>query len=70
MDLKELATLAEGFTGADLGGLVREASLQALKSSLLEEESSDLIDEPLCVKKQHFVDALQNIKPSVSDEVK
>lgn len=78
---KELSELASGFTGADLGGLVREASLQALKESLLravnqEEEGGESGDkepstaEKLFVNKTHFMRALRNIKPSVTEEVR
>lgn len=74
VSFKELSELTTGFTGADLGGLVREASLQALKESLLSsnmestEEAGD--EEQLFVGKKHFLEALANIKPSVSDEVR
>lgn len=68
-----LAELTPGFTGADLGGLVREASLQALKESLrscTDSPANDKNDEEvLVVNNQHFLDALKNIKPSVTDEV-
>lgn len=80
---KELSELASGFTGADLGGLVREASLQALKESLLravnqeEEVGGESGDkeapstaEKLFVNKTHFMRALRNIKPSVTEEVR
>lgn len=82
MCFKELSELASGFTGADLGGLVREASLQALKESLLiavnqEEEGGESGDkeapstaEKLFVNKTHFMRALGNIKPSVTEEVR
>lgn len=73
MCFKNLSELAAGFTGADLGGLVREASLQALKESLLNcEEDPDGCDvegEKMLVKSKHFVEALRNIKPSVTEEV-
>lgn len=50
---------------------MREASLQSLKESLknCEDGSDDANGESLVVKNQHFVDALKNIKPSVTDEV-
>lgn len=73
MCFKNLSELAAGFTGADLGGLVREASLQALKESLLNcEEDPDGCDvegEKMLVKSKHFIEALRNIKPSVTEEV-
>lgn len=70
MDFADLAKSTEGFTGADLGGLVREASLQALKESLLAATADkDGPAEDLRVHKKHFLSALKNIKPSVTEEV-
>lgn len=68
VDLKELAELTESFTGADLAGLVRQASLQALRDSLKFDSSSES-DIDLSVHKRHFKLALQHIRPSVSTEV-
>ena len=54
---------------------MREASLQALKESLrnaietTNEENKDT-DDVLVVQKNHFKEALKNIKPSVTDEVR
>ena len=68
VNLEELAQLTESFTGADLAGLVRQASLQALRDSLkFESASEEEID--LKVHKQHFMSALQQMRPSVSTEV-
>lgn len=68
VNLEELAQLTESFTGADLAGLVRQASLQALRDSLkFESASEEEID--LKVYKQHFMSALQQMRPSVSTEV-
>lgn len=75
---KYLAEATPGFTGADLGGLVREASLQALKQSLrdcvekppkAECVSGQAMEDVLSVKKIHFLAALLNMKPSVTEEV-
>lgn len=72
--MSELADLATGYTGADLGGLVREASVQALKDVLMAAEtaiSTDASDAEyqVFVEKRHFLEALAKIKPSVSNEV-
>lgn len=66
--LEELAELTESFTGADLAGLVRQASLQALRDTL-QFESTPESDIDLTVHKRHFKLALQNLRPSVSIEV-
>ncbi|XP_031619973.1 nuclear valosin-containing protein-like isoform X2 [Contarinia nasturtii] len=69
VDLEELAELTDSFTGADLAGLVRQASLQALRDTLkIETTPESEID--LSVHKQHFLMALQNLRPSVSTEDK
>ncbi len=56
VDLGRIADLTEGYTGADLEALVREAGLRALRE-----------DINICkVHQRHFEEALQVIKPSVS----
>lgn len=65
VNFEEIAALTNGYTGADLAGLVRQASLQTLKDSIDAEE----VDEDLRVKKCHFVNALKSLKPSVGDQV-
>lgn len=66
--LDDLATRTESFTGADLAGLVRQASLQALKDSISKEAAIDS-DDDLKVHKQHFDLALKQLRPSVTPEV-
>lgn len=67
--MEELATRTDSFTGADLAGLVRQASLQALRDSLQFEATSEA-DIDLSVHKRHFMLALQQLRPSVTSEVK
>lgn len=69
VDLDELAALTDSFTGADLAGLVRQASLQALRDSL-QFESTPESEIDLSVHKRHFMLALQQLRPSVTSEVK
>jgi transitional endoplasmic reticulum ATPase len=54
--IKELAKKTEGYTGADLEALAREAAMLALR------ESHDAKE----VKKKHFDEALKKVKPSVT----
>jgi len=54
--LQEFARKTDGYTGADLEALVREAAMLALRES----------KEAKQVKKGHFEDALNKIKPSVT----
>lgn len=63
---EELASSTDGYTGADLAGLVRQASMVALKESLT---NSELKLEDLCVNQKHFTKALQMLRPSVSAQV-
>lgn len=73
VDIQELATLTENYTGADLGGLLRQASLLALKDSIAASSLSspkDAADETdIPVNRKHFLTALRDIRPSVSAEV-
>lgn len=69
VDLEELSGLTDSFSGADLAGLVRQASLQALRDSL-QFESIPESEIDLSVNKRHFMLALQQLRPSVTSEVK
>lgn len=68
VSLDDLSVRTDSFTGADLAGLVRQASLQALKESISKETAIDTDDE-LQVHKLHFDLALKNLRPSVSQDV-
>ncbi|MBU0894473.1 MAG: CDC48 family AAA ATPase [Nanoarchaeota archaeon] len=56
--LVDLAKKTMGYTGADLGSLVREAAMLALREN----------KECKLVTKRHFEEALKKIKPSVSKQ--
>lgn len=62
--------MCDSFTGADLSGLIRQASLHALKDFMAtvgdDDEDSDA---DLKVNKQHFMSALRHLRPSVSTDV-
>lgn len=58
--------MTEGFTGADLSGLIRQAALLRLKESI----SGNTEDgDQITIHNKHFVQALSLTKPSVSAEV-
>ncbi|GAB6148236.1 CDC48 family AAA ATPase [Stetteria hydrogenophila] len=59
VDLREIAEATEGYTGADLAALVREAALIALRED---------INSPV-VRRKHFEQALQKVKPSVNKQM-
>lgn len=69
MSLEEIAELTNTYTGADLAGLVRQASFQALKESMANESTSDT-DTELFVNREHFMSALKHLRPSVSADVR
>ena len=54
--LSELATQTEGYTGADMESLAREAAMLALRES----------GEAIYVQKKHFEEALNKVRPSVT----
>ena len=59
VDLMEIAKKTEGFSGADLEALVREAAMAALRENINCKE----------VKKKHFEEALKKISPSITKEM-
>ncbi len=61
VDLREIARMTEGYTGADLESLVREAALIALRENDM---------KPTKVRQEHFEKALLVVKPSVDEELK
>ncbi|XP_017041449.1 nuclear valosin-containing protein-like isoform X2 [Drosophila ficusphila] len=65
VDLDEIAAQTEGYTGADLAGLVKQASMYSLRQSL---NNGDTKLDDLCVRSQHFKEALQQLRPSVSEK--
>lgn len=69
VDLMEIAKnpLCEGFTGADLAALVRDASVRAL-SELITSGINDTDIVKVLVTAKHFEQALHNLRPSVSEK--
>jgi len=60
ISLKKLAEKTEGFSGADLDGLVREAALFALKENKMKKTT---------VKQEHFDKVLGKMGPSVTKQI-
>jgi len=61
VNLEELAKITEGYTGADIEALCREAAMQSIREGA----------EKIIVKKEHFEKALQVVGPSLSpDDIK
>jgi len=59
VDLYKLAEITEGYTGADIEALVREAGLRALREDINAKE----------IMMRHFEDALQVVKPSINKQM-
>jgi transitional endoplasmic reticulum ATPase len=60
VDLKEIAERSEGFSGADIDALCREAAMDALRENMKAKE----------VRKKHFEVAFKKVGPSMSPEIK
>ncbi len=74
VDLKEIAKLTYGYTGADLAALVKEAALKALRRVLPEidlekEQIPPEVLEKLVVRQEDFLEAMKEIQPSALREV-
>ncbi|RLE59241.1 MAG: AAA family ATPase, partial [Thermoprotei archaeon] len=59
VNLEEIAKKTQGYTGADLEVLVREAGLAAIRENIN-------IDK---VYKRHFEEALKKVKPTLTPEI-
>ena len=59
VDLKELARKAEGFSGADIESLCREAGMDALREDKKAKE----------VRMKHFESMLAKLSPSITKDV-
>jgi transitional endoplasmic reticulum ATPase len=59
VDIKRLATEMDGYTGADIEAVCREAGLNALRENINAKE----------VKKKHFSAAMKKIRPSVTPKL-
>lgn len=57
LDLSDIADRTEGYTGADLEGICREAGLIALRKNITAKK----------VEQSHFDDAMKEVRPSVDE---
>jgi len=65
VDLQELATRTENYSGADIEALAREAGILAIREAVKYEED---FKEKL-VEKKHFEKALKKVRPSLTPEI-
>ena len=59
VDLKEFVDRTDGYSGADIESLCREAAMLALRHDIKSTE----------IKKEHFEEALKKVRPSITKEV-
>jgi transitional endoplasmic reticulum ATPase len=60
VNLEELARITDGYTGADLESVCREAALTAARENL----------QATTVSMKHFKAALEKVKPSITEDLK
>lgn len=60
VNLKDIASKLEGYVGADIESIVREAAIRALREDIKAE----------AVTKKHFEEAMKTIRPSITEEIK
>jgi transitional endoplasmic reticulum ATPase len=72
VDLDAIAMRTEGYVGADLEALAREASLNATREFInsVDPEEADTSVGNVRVTMQHFEEALDEVVPSVTDETR
>jgi transitional endoplasmic reticulum ATPase len=58
VELEKLADMTDGFSGADIENLVREAAMAAVRADW----------KPKLVEMRHFEEALQEVRPSISPD--
>jgi transitional endoplasmic reticulum ATPase len=57
VDIEELADVMEGYTGADIEGVCREAAIISLREDIKNDK----------VRKRHFDEAIKDVRPSVDE---
>ncbi|KAK1126053.1 hypothetical protein K0M31_005580 [Melipona bicolor] len=66
LDLKELATLSSGFTGADLNAVVTQARLAAFEDAVANASDGKIEAEDIKVSQTHLIDSMKSTHPSLS----
>lgn len=68
VDFKELAEITEGYSGADIAMVCREAIMRPIRELDLKGAISDPNVKARKVKQEDFLKAIESINPSVSEE--
>jgi transitional endoplasmic reticulum ATPase len=72
VDIEELAKRTEGYVGADIAGIVKEAVMGALREFITSGISDEHVKEAIknvVVKKKHFETAIKSVRPSATPKV-
>ena len=59
VDVEKLAKMTEGYAGADIEAVCREAAIYALRKDF----------NAKSVEEEHFIEALNKVKPSITKEI-
>ncbi|WP_394740421.1 CDC48 family AAA ATPase [Natronococcus roseus] len=72
IDLEWLAAETEGYVGADIEAVTREASMAASREFINSVDPGDMPDtiENVRISKEHFEQALEEVQPSVTPETR
>ncbi len=71
VNIDELAERTEGYTGADIEAVCREAGMLAIREAIkpgMSKEEAKEVAEKLKITKEHFEKALEKVKPSMTKE--
>ncbi len=72
VDLEWLAAETEGYVGADIEAVCREASMEASREFINSVDPDEMPDtiENVRISREHFEHALEEVKPSVTAETR
>ncbi len=71
VNIEELAEKTEGYTGADIEAVCREAAMLAIREAVkpgMSREEVKEIAKSIKISKRHFEEALKKVKPSLTKE--
>ena len=71
VSIDELAERTEGYTGADIEAVCREAGMLAIREAIkpgMSKEEAKEVAKSLKITKEHFEKALEKVKPSMTKE--
>jgi transitional endoplasmic reticulum ATPase len=73
VDAAELADLTEGYVGADIAAIVKEAVMSALREFITEGITEAHVKEALkniLIGKKHFETAIRSVRPTITPELR